>query len=211
MTNLLEYDEIISIHNFAIQNTDAEIGILSEGNLKSAIEKPDYHISGREIYDDIYTKGAVLVEALIRAHPFVDGNKRTALFALIEYLRKNDHTIILPLSSVRVTVKIAKTISNHPKNIEKLIKRIAKWIRNFSFETSKLNISKIRRGLRQYLILGLLAKYGLKGVARFILLRFLAYDLYPREGDQIIQTLTLLNQNIRKTMETIQTDFKKNN
>jgi len=40
-----------------------------------------------------FSKAAILIYALIKDHPFVDGNKRTGLFALFEFLERNGYTI----------------------------------------------------------------------------------------------------------------------
>ena len=34
---------------------------------------------GEDLYPDIFHKAAALMESLIKNHPFIDGNKRTAI------------------------------------------------------------------------------------------------------------------------------------
>lgn len=52
-----------------------ESRVLNENNLLSALGRP-YHGYHLEIYDKV----AALVHAVILNHPFIDGNKRTALY-----------------------------------------------------------------------------------------------------------------------------------
>jgi len=48
---------------------------------------------GEELYPDIFAKAAILVYSLVKNHPFVDGNKRTALYALLRFLEMNGLTV----------------------------------------------------------------------------------------------------------------------
>ena len=56
-----------------------EKGIIAEKEplLDSLVEKPDRHLFGQSSpYQDIFTKAAVLMEALTRWHIFVDGKQK---------------------------------------------------------------------------------------------------------------------------------------
>ncbi|AIC15552.1 hypothetical protein NVIE_013170 [Nitrososphaera viennensis EN76] len=72
------------------------------------------------------------MEAIIRWHPFTDGNKRTALVAVSAYLAINGYLLIVPLSAVRYTVNIAKEQRTDANSNAKLVKSIAKWIKKHS-------------------------------------------------------------------------------
>lgn len=47
-------------------------------SLLAAIERPWQASFGREHFPSPFEKAAALMESIIRRHPFVDGNKRTA-------------------------------------------------------------------------------------------------------------------------------------
>ncbi len=47
-------------------------------SLLAAIERPWQASLGREHFPSTFEKAAALMESIIRRHPFVDGNKRTA-------------------------------------------------------------------------------------------------------------------------------------
>lgn len=49
-----------------------------EGSLLAAIERPWQASFGQEHFPSPSGKAAALMESIIRRHPFVDGNKRTA-------------------------------------------------------------------------------------------------------------------------------------
>jgi len=46
-----------------------------------------------ELYPDVFSKAAILFYLLIKNHPFVDGNKRTAFLALMRFLNINGYTL----------------------------------------------------------------------------------------------------------------------
>lgn len=48
---------------------------------------------GEELYPDLFSKAAILFYLLVKNHPFVDGNKRTAALTLIEFLERNGYTL----------------------------------------------------------------------------------------------------------------------
>ena len=49
-----------------------------EESLLAAIERPWQASFGQEHFASLFEKAAALMESIIRRHPFVDGNKRTA-------------------------------------------------------------------------------------------------------------------------------------
>jgi death on curing protein len=60
-----------------------------ESGLLYALDRPWLVFAGHEpVYPEPYDKAAALMEILIRNHPFVDGNKRTAFVAGITLLRR---------------------------------------------------------------------------------------------------------------------------
>ena len=65
----------------ALRDTGGMGGILSRALLESAVNRPRAGWGNYACFPTIYRKAAALAEALIHDHPFVDGNKRTALLA----------------------------------------------------------------------------------------------------------------------------------
>lgn len=60
------------------------------GLLQSAIARPQATFEGRDLYGDIFAKAAALMHSLVQNHPFLDGNKRTAIGAVVIFLRLSD-------------------------------------------------------------------------------------------------------------------------
>lgn len=52
-----------------------------EGSLEAAISRPWLVVGGEEAFPTPCDKASAIFESIIRRHPFVDGNKRTAVSA----------------------------------------------------------------------------------------------------------------------------------
>ena len=81
---------IIDLHDKLISKLGGEKGLISENLLLSSLFRPFYGLAdGTELYPSIVDKAAVLIHSLIKNHPFVDGNKRTAAHVTKIFLREN--------------------------------------------------------------------------------------------------------------------------
>jgi death-on-curing family protein len=72
-----------------------------------------------------FGRSAFMFEGIVRLHPFVDGNKRTALASIQEYLLEKGYIFIMPVSAVRFTIKVASINSMESDRINSLMKDIA--------------------------------------------------------------------------------------
>ena len=78
----------------AINTAEAGEGLLADfGLLEAAILRPQQTVMGNEAYPDIHHKAAALMHSLIRNHPFIDGNKRTAVVALVTFYKLNGYQV----------------------------------------------------------------------------------------------------------------------
>lgn len=66
------------------------IGIKDAAALDMAVNQPQQVVFGEELYPTLYDKAAILAINLAKKHPFHNGNKRTALVAMITFLMIND-------------------------------------------------------------------------------------------------------------------------
>ena len=81
MISYLKFEYVLKIHNEMIREYGGLQGILNEGLLKSALEMPKARFNGKDLHRTIFDKTAAYLFHLIKNHPFVDGNKRTAAMA----------------------------------------------------------------------------------------------------------------------------------
>ena len=91
----LSVEEILAIHDYQIERFGGLEGILNIPLLESAINRPITNISGKDMYESVHEKAAVLAFSLIKNHPFVDGNKRTGLHAALTFLELNGYKVTI--------------------------------------------------------------------------------------------------------------------
>jgi death-on-curing protein len=85
----LTVEIVLEIHSEALRNFGGSPGIRDEGLLASAVFAPQSTFGGKSPFADIVEVGAAYLFYLCGNHPFVDGNKRTAMAAAIVFLRLN--------------------------------------------------------------------------------------------------------------------------
>ena len=77
------------IHTEAIKQFGGLKGVRDENLLASAVLTPQSSFGGKSPYTDIVDVAAAYLFYICRNHPFIDGNKRTAMMAEIVFLRLN--------------------------------------------------------------------------------------------------------------------------
>lgn len=93
MTRYLTPQQVLFIHARLIATTGGEHGIRDLGLLESAVARPQATFDGADLYPDLFLKTAALMESLSQNHPFVDGNKRTAITAAAMFLQLNGYRL----------------------------------------------------------------------------------------------------------------------
>lgn len=89
----LTAEQVLFIHSRLIDETGGSHGIRDLGLLQSAVSRPMATFGGKDLYPDIFQKAAALMESLIKNHPFIDGNKRTAISSAGIFLRINRYNL----------------------------------------------------------------------------------------------------------------------
>src|SRR5688572_213561 len=87
---LLTLEQLLQIHTLVVNNTGGGIGLRDIGRLESAIATQTQNVFGEELYPSVIEKTAAIIRGIIADHPFVDGNKRTAMLAGLTLLKTND-------------------------------------------------------------------------------------------------------------------------
>lgn len=85
---LLE-ETIVAIHHRQIAEHGGGEGLRDEGLLLSALARPQNLFAYGQPPPDLAALAAAYAYGLVRDHPFVDGNKRTALIAARTFLLLN--------------------------------------------------------------------------------------------------------------------------
>ena len=101
-----------------IETQGGESGLLNRSMLDVASERPRTFVYGHEPYDTLIAKASVLGYEIIVGHPFVDGNKRTAILPLFTMLVTNGVFMVIPPYIVKYSIKAAKREINESQFAE---------------------------------------------------------------------------------------------
>jgi death on curing protein len=85
----LSVDIVREIHAEALNKFGGLDGIRDDNLLASAVLTPQSSFGGKSPYGDIVEVAAAYLFYICCNHPFLDGNKRTAMMAAIVFLRLN--------------------------------------------------------------------------------------------------------------------------
>lgn len=105
----LSYNEVIDVYREQIKKFGGFGAVRDNNALLSVIANPHREFAGRDLYPTIASKAAILVYSLIKNHPFVDGNKRTAFTCGRVFLRLNGYDFEPLEQYYNIILKIAKS------------------------------------------------------------------------------------------------------
>lgn len=86
----LTKDNILTLYKIMVYNTGGTIGIRDTSLLESALNAPFQTFGDEELYPSIIEKASRLCYGLIKNHPFIDGNKRIGVYAMLVFLESNN-------------------------------------------------------------------------------------------------------------------------
>ncbi|HVC35845.1 MAG TPA: type II toxin-antitoxin system death-on-curing family toxin [Candidatus Dormibacteraeota bacterium] len=117
----LTLDQLLEINALVIEATGGSSGLRDLGRLEAAIATQTQNVFGEELYPQVIDKAAAMIRGVIADHPFVDGNKRTAMLTGLTLLGINElHFAAQPGEVADFAVDIAT------KHID--VPDIARWL-----------------------------------------------------------------------------------
>ena len=124
-TYYLSITQVLAIHDQMIRRFGGSLGIRDLGLIESAIARPKATFDGVDLYHTLFDKAAALLQSLLKNHPFIDENKRTALSSAGIFLALNGYKLINKnKQEVTFTLDVA---------IDKLtLKEISAWLKKYS-------------------------------------------------------------------------------
>ena len=98
MVSYLSADELEYIHLYVVkrlfESYGGRFGVLRRSALDLAANRPRHTFDGVDLYETLSLKVAAMGESIIRNHPFIDANKRTAVVAAMVMFERNGRTVI---------------------------------------------------------------------------------------------------------------------
>lgn len=89
----LSLENVLAIHDEMINSYGGRKGVREKNLLLSALEQPKCMFNGQDLHRTIFEKAASYLFHICKNHPFVDGNKRTALVSSFVFLDLNHYEI----------------------------------------------------------------------------------------------------------------------
>lgn len=85
--------QVIAIHDQLIKRFGGSQGIRDLSLIKSAVGRPQASFGGEDMYKTVFDKAGSLFHSILKNHPFVDGNKRTAYSSAALFLKINGYKL----------------------------------------------------------------------------------------------------------------------
>jgi death on curing protein len=90
----LTVDDVLALHIDQIREFGGSEGVRDQGGLESAVAQASATYGGMHLHAGLFEMAAAYAFHIVENHPFVDGNKRTALNAAIVFLGLNGFDVI---------------------------------------------------------------------------------------------------------------------
>ena len=122
--------DVVAIHDRYVELFGVALVVRDDRLLESAVFRCQASFDGNDLYKTIFEKVAALFHAVIFDHPFVDGNKRAALFSAdrclflngYEFIAENEEAAKFPLFVEQTRPEISEIASwfkTHSKKLKK--------------------------------------------------------------------------------------------
>jgi death on curing protein len=126
VTQYLSPEQVLFLHSRVVSETGGAHGVRDLGMMLSALGRPQATFEDQELYPDLFTKTAALMDSLVRNHPFMDGNKRTAITAAGIFLWINRYQLVVENEEmVRFTLECAQS--------QLSLDKMTEWFKQYSF------------------------------------------------------------------------------
>ena len=119
----LTVEKIIEIHDEIIMKYDGANGVLTESTLHFMVFRANK-------MKDIFRKAATVLHAIGSQHPFVDGNKRTALVVAENVLGQHGYYIAADEDIIVEFMLAVASYKHGPDEIERWLKEHVKAMEN---------------------------------------------------------------------------------
>lgn len=163
--SFLSAEEVLAIHEELVADFASTPdplnppGVRSIQLLESAVHRPQTSLGDQAKYPTVEMAGAALLHALVHDHPFHNGNKRTALVALLVFLDENGVSLTCDEDALfKMVLQLAQhalTTGSRHELPDREVLLVARWIKQSSRLTEKGDRALPWRRLKQ-----ILASYG---------------------------------------------------
>jgi len=79
----------VTYHRQLMLASGSNAALIAPAKLEAALFRPQAEAFGEEAYPMLAEKAAVLLQGIVIAHPFMDGNKRIGVGTMLAFLESN--------------------------------------------------------------------------------------------------------------------------
>ena len=124
MMRYVTYAECVELHHILMLDRGQQAVLVAREKLESALARPQASAFGEDLFPDIATKAAALLQGIAIAHPFMDGNKRAAASAALAFIELNAGTTDVSISAFYdLTIAVA---SGELREVDEIAVRLRK-------------------------------------------------------------------------------------
>ena len=96
----IKLEHILQINAMVVTKFGGMVMMRDLGRLEAAVATQHQEVFGRELYLTVFEKAAAMLRGIIADHPFVDGNKRTAMLTAMTYLELNGYQFVARIGEI---------------------------------------------------------------------------------------------------------------
>ena len=184
----LTLEEIIFINKIIVEKFSLPKGHIKTGCLETIIAKSEGMPFSPEKFT-LFRQAAIILEGIIRIHIFTDGNKRTALESIRQFLNLNDHVLVVPFTGTNFIYNIAM---NETLDTEKILDKISIWLNTYSAKVNewpRIQVLLFRHLRLPLMLVRFFSKIKLNRLSTWILYKYL-YNDDPKITEFILSLYT---------------------
>jgi len=104
-----------------------------KGRLEGILGQIEAHYFDKELYPGLINKAVWLFYCLVKGHPFLNGNKRIAVVALFDFLKRNSSELYIDEAALLngLFQMAIRTAESKPDDIERIKAYLKRKIRAF--------------------------------------------------------------------------------
>lgn len=118
--------EVIEVHTNQIQLYGGTHGVRDLHLLQSALAQPEASFGGEWLHEDLFEMAAAYAYHLSQNHPFLDGNKRTALATALTFLEMNSVSLLDPKQKLLDAMYKISQGQLNKKDLAAILKKLPK-------------------------------------------------------------------------------------
>ena len=116
--------EVIEVHVDQIRRYGGQAGLRDLGLLQSALAQPQASFAGQWLHNDLYAMAGAYTYHLCQIHPFIDGNKRSALASALVFLELNGISLLDPRGRLKNAMFRIASGKMKKEEFERLLRKL---------------------------------------------------------------------------------------